>query len=101
MRGRTVDLARAAAAALVPERPGSADARHDKTVLDALQRIGVPVEPAKRAQRSGAPEESIGVSQGLVRERTGDGPEEHDAREVVVGQRGMADVGADEELRRG
>ena len=94
VRRGAVDRRVTASAALVPQRARVADARDDEPVLDAVERLEVAVEPAERPERPRAPEQPVRVSQLLPGERSGDRPEQHDAGEVVVRERRMADVRA-------
>src|SRR5262245_39127972 len=97
---RLVDLGRAAAAALVPQRPGIADARHDEAIRHAVEIVAIAVEPAQRPERPRAPEEAVRVSEPLAGQRTSDRPKKDDARKVVVREGGMTDVSAEQKLRR-
>ena len=63
--------------------------------------VAVAGEPAERPERPRAPEEAIRVAQLLPRQRPRERPEQHDSREVVVRERRVADVGAEQELRVG
>src|SRR5581483_9222833 len=67
-RGR-VDLGVPAAAPLVGEAAGVADAGDDEPVADEVQAVAVAREPAQRPDGAGAPEEAVGVPERAPAER--------------------------------
>ena len=93
-----VDRRVAAPASLVAQRPRIADAGDDEPVPDAVERVAVAIEPAERAERARAPQQAEGMCQRLLGQRLRERPEQHDAGEVVVGERRMAHVRGEQEL---
>ena len=65
---------------------------------DAVEFVAIAIEPAERAERARAPEQAEGMCQRLVGQRLRERPEQHDAGEVVVGERRMAHVRGEQEL---
>ena len=96
--GCAVDRGVAAPASLVAQGARVADAGDDEPVPDAVERVAVAIEPAERAERARAPEQAEGMCQRLVGQRLRERPEQHDAGEVVVGERRMAHVRGEQEL---
>ena len=94
-----VDLGVPAAALLVRQRAGVADARDDEAVADALDDLAVVREPADRPDRPGPPEKPVRVpKRRLPGEGAADLRQQCHARQVVVGQRRVARVGRQQDL---
>ena len=96
--GGAVDGGVAATAPLVRQRARVADARGDEAVLDAVEPILVPREPGQRPDRRRAEQEAVGVAPLLRLQMPGERRQQHDPREVVVAERGVADVGREQDL---
>ena len=65
---------------------------------DPVEPLAVLVQPGERPDRPGSEQEAIGVPKSTPQELPGEHGGDHDPREVVVGERGVADVGRDEHL---
>jgi hypothetical protein len=67
-------------------------------VLDAIEAVAVLVQPGERPDRPRREQEAVGLPQSTLQELLSDHGGDRDAGEVVVGERGVADVGRDEHL---
>ena len=85
-------------AALVRQAALVADARDSQAMLDAIQRLAVLVQPRQRSDRARREHEPVGVPQLSLRKLLGEHRRDRDPREVVVGERRVADVGRDQHL---
>ena len=93
-----IDLGIAAAASLVSQHPGVADASGDQAVRDARRLLLVQCQPGDRTDGPGHEEKPVGVARRGAREQARQRGAEDHAGEVVVGQRRMAAVGREQHL---
>ena len=69
-------------------------------MLDPVEAVAVAVQPGERADRARGEQKAVGVAQRAVEELAREHRRDRDPGEVVVGERGVADVGRDEDLAR-
>jgi hypothetical protein len=93
-----VDLGVAAAAALVGEPARVADAGQDQAVADAVKAVLVAGQPGDRADRARYEQEPVAETGPGLGQHGGQAGGHGDPRAVVVGQRRVADMAADQHL---
>ncbi len=95
---RAVDLRVSAPAFLVRRPAAVSDHGNDEPVLDACGAVLVAGEPGDCADRAGREQKPVAVSRSPARQAFGEMRQQRDARTIVVRERGMADVGGQQEF---
>ena len=100
MRGCAIDHRRSASAALVGRVPAIAKARQHQPMPDAPRFAVMLREPCDRSDRARNEKEAEGVGPRLTRQVIGEECSNGHPREIVIRQRGMAAVNADQNFVR-
>ena len=98
MSHHPVDLRVAASALFVRQPARVAGAGQHQPVLDPFHPLRVAGQPGDRPDGAGRVDEPVGVVRRLLRQRPGQVRRHRDARQVVVGQRRVADMAGDDHL---
>ena len=85
-------------AALVGQVPAIADTRERQAVCDPIEPVAVLVQPCERPDRPRGEEEAVRVPKPSLHQLLREHRRNDDPREVVVGERGVAYIGRDQDL---
>src|SRR5262249_3130267 len=98
MGSRTIDGRPSVPAALVPNRPRITYAGDDKAMADPVEALKVAQQPAERPKSARAPEQAVCMGEPLLCQGSRERPQHDYAGEVVVRQRRVTDVRAEEKF---